>query len=440
MNHVSPGFFALERLEQRTLLSFQIYTTPNPVGDIQSEVLGRDGSLYFAEVNSWRIGRILPNKRIVEYGAPYGLSVNTPLVAAKDGSIYFVYDSGNADLFYSGNDGIGRMDAKGRFTTIPTENLATAMGAATDGSIWFSTLDGFSQITSNGVVNFGGGDHLSRVTKIIPGPGGSIYYAAVTSMTDFTQNLFSVHHLTIVDGKPQDDTLFSGKTYLYFPLYSGITFTANDLAMGSDGNLWFYDGRATIWAEDPNTGRMVGSINQAAFSHPNPVLSIDPFPERLFNLGSLVSGPDGKLWFVDNREGRIWTFTFGGKVSSYSLDNVTASNHAVHPYAIVPGRSNTLWITDEDDSRIYNLNLARTAPSNVSTAGRYVGFSNNSVDYTPFTLQVAPRASGPWTDYGSVQHADSGFVLTRPVTDLLGTSRYVRIFSDGYYSRVARFQ
>src|SRR2546423_530694 len=98
MNYRSANSFAVESLELRRLLSFQSYTPPTPSTALESETLGKDGSLYFVEADQQQIGRIFPKGKIVEYTVPDSFGDIGTLVTAKDGSIWFNTTSAQTPL------------------------------------------------------------------------------------------------------------------------------------------------------------------------------------------------------------------------------------------------------------------------------------------------------------------------------------------------------
>jgi len=116
------------------------------------------------------------------------------------------------------------------------------------------------------------------------------------------------------------------------PSYPGETATAYAIALGSDGNVWF-----TLTGSS-GTGFLgvihsTGEVTNYAFSGANNVQS-----------RSLVSGPDGKLWFTQNTYGAenggtlLYRATVKGEV-----DSVTLPDHAT-PHIVAAGPDGNLWV------------------------------------------------------------------------------------------------
>ncbi len=68
----------------------------------------------------------------------------------------------------------------------------------------------------------------------------------------------------------------------------------------------------------------------------------------------IVAGPDGNLWFVNNKTNKVGKITTTGKVTEYSLP--TGSG----PIAIAVGPDKNLWFTDRETSKVGKITTAGT--------------------------------------------------------------------------------
>lgn len=109
------------------------------------------------------------------------------------------------------------------------------------------------------------------------------------------------------------------------------------MATGSDGNIWYSYSNVT----SPGGGlrAMATGSNTVLASYAMPVAS---FPLPYQDPGSLVNGPDGRLWFVQG-EGPgtpiLGAMTTTGTYSAYPLPAGTTSG------GVTAGASNDLWVT-----------------------------------------------------------------------------------------------
>ncbi len=95
------------------------------------------------------------------------------------------------------------------------------------------------------------------------------------------------------------------------------------IAVGSDGNLWFGDG--------PTIGRMTPTGDNQEFAVPGDSLD-------------LARGPDGNLWFTDQSNYRIGRVTIDGTATEFpAIAGITGT-----PAGIVTGPDDNVWFADLD--------------------------------------------------------------------------------------------
>lgn len=67
----------------------------------------------------------------------------------------------------------------------------------------------------------------------------------------------------------------------------------------------------------------------------------DPLPRSTSDPRSIVSGPDGALWFTEDDENRIGRMSWDGVVTEYALPNANS-----YPTSIVSGPDGALWFVE----------------------------------------------------------------------------------------------
>jgi hypothetical protein len=380
--------FQLEVLETRTLFSVQTFAPPTPSQALQSETVGRDGSLYFVEADQQQIGRIMLDGNIIEYTVPDNFGDIGQLTTAKDGSIWFNTVNADSPL-------LGHLTTNGRVTSVALYNDAISIGAANDGTIWFSTVEnGIGRVnTKNRVSYYGGTDPSGYVTKIISGPSGSIYFAEVSKSSDpsTTPYLFSVHQATGLR-RVRFSTFYSGNTTYNFDNIgdiAGSVHEADNMALNSHGSLVIYDG--------------------ITLQYINPYLNFMPSPGTLIpipagvHVGQINTGPDGEAWYVDAQ---------GGKLNG-TLD---LPPDAGAPYTVVAGSHNVVWVTDGAKGVIYKVyvnegdtNSDLTGLGGYPSFGRrgildyvHLSFSNYTSIYDTFQVLRSSSINGKYSVVGSV--------------------------------------
>lgn len=125
------------------------------------------------------------------------------------------------------------------------------------------------------------------------------------------------------------------------------------IVLGPDGNLWFLED-----GESGSFANQVAKITPTGVITEYPLGTINAFP------ANIVSGPDGNLWYVDeaNHLGKITT---GGTVTLYP---------ATDPSSVAVGPDHNLWVTEFNGMKVdvYNTSgslihsyASNTNPSNL---------------------------------------------------------------------------
>jgi streptogramin lyase len=95
----------------------------------------------------------------------------------------------------------------------------------------------------------------------------------------------------------------------------------HSIVSGPDGNLWFIEGLSN------KIGRITTAGNITEYAIP----ATDSSP------GTMISGPDGNLWFTDVSSDGIWKITTAGIFTAYNkfINIIT--------YTIIPGPDGNIW-------------------------------------------------------------------------------------------------
>lgn len=176
------------------------------------------------------------------------------------------------------------------------------------------------------------------------------------------------------------------------------------MATGADGNVWY--SYANLTSPGGGLRAMATGSNQVVASYAMPI-TLFPLPYQ--DPASLVSGPDGRLWFTQG-EGPIATTILGavttsGTYSAYALPAGTAAT------GITPGANNDIWIVG--GSAILNSTVTGTIrsfplPAGVTAQGAPTMGPDGAVWFA--ASQSGAGALGRMTTSGSV----SVFPLAMP--------------------------
>jgi streptogramin lyase len=356
---------ALEALEDRSLLSVSITEfpaggDPNALSVGQAIITGPDANIWFTEQAVWgtdqsRIGRITPDGQVTDFPLPdQGAS---PIGVGPDGNIWYLgYDGpggsqtrigdmtpsgtvikeltlpqsiaptnftfgpdGNLWFVQQWGDSIGYISPSGQVTTFdlaPGES-AIDITAGPDGNLWFTEYDVPENVDKIGRITPGG-----TITEFaIPGsPGGYAGFFPITAGPD--GNLWFAVENTIGQITPQGQVT-------EFALPSGYT-GAVSITSGPDGNLWFTQNPLpqppySLAYQGP---AYIGQITTDGQITEYPVPGTDGQWSVTWDIGDIITGPDGNLWFMDATN--VARVTFNDPTVQISPSMVINSGSAVN--------------------------------------------------------------------------------------------------------------
>jgi virginiamycin B lyase len=299
--------------EAQTLLEVPIPTPNALIGGLAE---GADGTVWFTEYNTNKIGSLSRSGTIAEYPLPTPNSGPLGLTAGPDGSIWFgeltanaigrfrlpgVFDEFplpansrpqslrifNGALWFveSGRAAVARLGFDGDFTEVPLPagHQPLQMVASADGALWVNDVGQIFRIAPNGeirVIHFdplpgGGGDNVEGMTAA---PNGDVWFALRTSgrlgraAADGAVTLFPVYKAADGTGGP------------------------TSVALGAGGTVWWNDAFAVV-------GRLMTDGTSSTLP-----LSNNPKAR----IGGPMRAPDGAIWFLNLTEGRLVRFSTAG--------------------------------------------------------------------------------------------------------------------------------
>jgi virginiamycin B lyase len=152
----------------------------------------------------------------------------------------------------------------------------------------------------------------TRPQALVTGPDGNLWFAGIRNVSGgFTDVLGKV--------TPRGQV-----TEYALGTHSG-DLGLSDIAVGSDGNLWFTEGGRTKVGRVTTAGQITEFDLPSGSGTPN----------------SIAAGPDGALWFTESAVARIGRITTEGSVAEYPLTGV----REFWGGGIAAGPDGALWAT-----------------------------------------------------------------------------------------------
>jgi streptogramin lyase len=228
---------------------------------------------------------------------------------------------------------IGRVTPTGQVTEftagLTANSQPTGITAGPDGAMWFTERAGgrIGRITAGGSITEFALPAGSQPVGIVSGPGGDLWYADRSGRIGRMTTAGAVTTHLVLGGRP------------------------DELAVGSDGNVWFTD--------NASVGRMT------------PLGIAVPALAPLANPTDIAAGSDGNLW-VTSGGGGVARVTPLGVLTLFTA----GLNPGGSPAGIVAGAAGELWFAEEN------------ALAHIDTAGRTAEF------VLPSTLQPRRLAVG----------------------------------------------
>ena len=308
--------------------SFTEYNIPAGGSRPYSITAGPDGALWFSAGAT--IGRISTNGDASAFPLP---SLPGPprspaiITSGSDGALWFTWEEGSDFPM-----GIGRISTQGIITLPFASGDSTGTPAVTsgpDGALWFSVP--LTPRAGNGRI---GRITTSGTSTTFPVPTPAYFSSGITAGPDgalwFTEGYwYNATTASQIVRMATDGTVTTGFT---LPQVNGNYIVPLSLVTGPDGAIWF-PGVEQIW-------RMTMSGVFTSYSTPTPG-GADGF---------IAAGPDGALWFTETTANKIGRITTAGVITEYIVPTANSA-----PTGIATGPDGALWFTEIDANKIGRL-------------------------------------------------------------------------------------
>jgi len=282
----------------------RIYDLPKSLNYADEIVAAPDGALWFTQDavlgprGQHVLGRITPAGAVSTVALPAGARVESPAVGVVDGGLWF------ADYGFGDAPRLVRIGAGGehREIVLAGDGPATALAAAPDGAMWFSTFERTGRLALDGsVTNFRLAAESGNLTA---GPDGAIWIGMPGEIVRLDA---------------------SGATRVFrLP----IELSPDSLISGSDGALWFSAELCECIVRMTTTGQR----------------RLFRLPQAPDSPGRLASAPDGAIWFTHSLGlGRIATT---GEFTLFDVPEPRA--HCRFANDVAAGPDGAMWFTLQD--------------------------------------------------------------------------------------------
>ena len=313
-------------------------SAPRRLAKVGIETLAAVLGVVILVVGTLLLVRDVPEE-FVEYRMGERQDAPIAIAAGTDGSIWFTIDHADA---------IGRV-RDGRIERLPTSSRNVeplGLAVAADGSAWYTDLAAraIARISSVGEIErFVLDTPITRLGRLAIAPDGAAWFADQTGygMTRLKDGVFTRHRIASARGGPYGvavttdgaiwATLQNGNQLLYLGT-DGISKTFDlprggavptDLAVGSDGSVWFLQFRAN----------RIGRFKDGQFS------DVEAGRENA-GLSGLAVAPNGDVWFGMLRRASLGRLR-GGRVAIFALPRNTA-----RPFSVAVDRDCNVWYAD----------------------------------------------------------------------------------------------
>lgn len=225
------------------------------------------------------------------------------------------------------------------YTLPTTANGAHAVGLThgSDGRLWFTDINnatvGSLDPSTAAVREWPVSNGQQFLRYMADGPDGAVWFTQEGSCLDTRCSDFT-------DGKIGRITSDGQLTEYKVPTANGHPW---GITHGPDGNLWFTEIGDNLHSTQHKhliEGNKIGRITPQGVITEFPVPTVDSFPD------GITTGPDGALWFTENRGQKIGRITTAGVITEYAI---ATAGYAI---GIAAGLDGNLWFTEQFGQRI----------------------------------------------------------------------------------------
>ena len=283
--------------------------------------------------------RAIPEEKFVEYRMDQPQDAPIAIAAGNDGSIWFTIDHADA---------IGRV-RNGHVERLPTSSRniePLGLAVAADGSAWYTDLAAraIARVSTAGeIARFVLDTPIARLGRLAIAPDGAVWFADPTGygMTRLKDGVFTRYQIESARGGPYGvavtadgaiwATLQNGNQLLRVAADgTGKTFdlprggaVPTDVAVGSDGSLWFLQFRAN----------RIGRFKDGQFS------DVDVGQENA-GLSGIAVAPNDDVWFGMLRRASLGRLR-NGRIAVFALPRDNA-----RPFSVAVDRDGNVWYAD----------------------------------------------------------------------------------------------
>ena len=398
------------------------YTDP----DLNSEssiIEGPDGNLWFTADSQaigqvTKIGRITPTGTFKSFDVPGDFSSLADLTPGPDGNLWFTEQEDGATA--GQQPAVGKITPAGAPTLFPIAQVTTldpnlgvdvnrsAITTGPDGALWFTENNAIGRITTAGTIEQFALTPGATPIRITAGPDDTLWFTQ--RVNDSSRNGYrsSIGRIT------------TAGAITLFPLAAGTD--VGDITEGRDGNAWFTENRPTSNGLDnaEAIGRITPEGGITTFAIPIPK---GDHP-GVSTADAIALGPDGNIWFTGDFDGpKNYHPSFLGRVTargqvrlfmlpsnSYSSSPITSYGYARNGSSLISGPDGKLWF--EGTVKEETLGIAR-----ISTRGEVGAASPRSI-YAGGNLTRGPNGQVWFPVYGGPLGlaTRSGIVVTEDLT------------------------
>jgi hypothetical protein len=327
---------------------------------------------------------------------------------------------------YDGYKAIPKADAPDVTAVIPTPSGAAAppnannMTIGADGNVWFTETyptDAQGNVLVTGKERIGRLGANGVITEFLvptqyPGVGSTDTTTGTYIVTGADGNVWFTERLA---GKVGRITPSGTITELKLPTTGSIY----GIAAGPDGNIWIKDYTGRIHRVTPT-----GTIT--SFTIPTTSAGRDV---------ELVSGPDGALWFLEDKAvGRI---TMAGAITEYPLPTPTVGGTPNYPYQLGFLENGIGVFAEYSGGNLAILGL----PESTITIVPAVEYYNDDFDHyfiTPIASEIAilDARTPPFQDWSRTGYSFNVYLASNPPAGSVSTCRF---FNDHFAPKSSHF-
>ena len=333
------------------------FSVPTANAGLSGICQGPDGKLWFLEQTANKVGNVTTTGSFQEYPIPTYESLATAIVAGPDGALWFTEYAGSK---------IGRITTSGTVAELTLKGEARwpfEIAIGSDKNVWFTEEESYGiigRVELNPIKNSKPiYSEIALSLKAHPQLGEARKLPLSVTVYNMAHHLLTGHypypiHLTSSDSENArlSQTTVTDSTARLTVAFSGH-YTPAYISANADGGGQVQI--ANVMASTPRFKRLP-SAGEGLGVGPNRTLWACLLNGKIASYAlsgtlhvyrattsfkwsncSIHLGPDGNMWFADNRNNRIGMITATGKVTFYALSNEAS------PYDLTLGSDGAFW-------------------------------------------------------------------------------------------------